>query len=282
MDLESLKERLRKMKALADFGYGGERDAAERLITEICAKHGISIDEIEADVEREHTVSVKNAWQRKIFRSRVVDRERRRRPDHRDHAFRNHHAVERRARLPLGLARPRDYRRLRRVEAGDYSAGNRHEEAREKRIRLLVVGEASAVVEDRRTPHRRDDKSAEDRERPDDEQCAEERIDPSDNGIDREKSRRDVVREDEAYRPPEDRDVRKPLPVDERRWDVGEDRNAQEKREHHDPGKDDCISGAKMLAHHLRKVCAVHAHRYHAGEEIVHRAHQHASDRNYE
>ena len=67
MDLESLKERLRKMKALADFGYSGERDAAERLITEICAKHGISIDEIEADVEREHTVSVKNAWQRKIF-----------------------------------------------------------------------------------------------------------------------------------------------------------------------------------------------------------------------
>ena len=29
MDVDSLKERLRKMKALADFGYGGERDAAE-------------------------------------------------------------------------------------------------------------------------------------------------------------------------------------------------------------------------------------------------------------
>ena len=44
MNIDSVKERLRKMKALADFGYGGERAAAERLIGEICAKHGISID----------------------------------------------------------------------------------------------------------------------------------------------------------------------------------------------------------------------------------------------
>ena len=66
MNVDSLKERLRKMKALADFGYGGERDAAERLISEICAKHGISIDEIDDDVEREHTVAFARAWERKI------------------------------------------------------------------------------------------------------------------------------------------------------------------------------------------------------------------------
>lgn len=67
MDLERIKERLRKMKALADFGCGGERDAAERLISEMCEKHGISIDEIESEVEREHTVILKAAWERKIF-----------------------------------------------------------------------------------------------------------------------------------------------------------------------------------------------------------------------
>lgn len=67
MDLERIKERLRKMKALADFGCGGERDAAERLIREMCEKHGISIDEIESEVEREHTVILKAAWERKIF-----------------------------------------------------------------------------------------------------------------------------------------------------------------------------------------------------------------------
>lgn len=67
MDLERIKDRLRKMKALADFGYGGERDAAERLIREMCEKHDISIDEIESEVEREHTVILKAAWERKIF-----------------------------------------------------------------------------------------------------------------------------------------------------------------------------------------------------------------------
>ena len=66
MNIDSVKERLRKMKALADFGYCGERAAAERLIGEICAKHGISIDEIEYDVEREHTVALASAWERKI------------------------------------------------------------------------------------------------------------------------------------------------------------------------------------------------------------------------
>lgn len=67
MDLERIKDRLRKMKALADFGYGGERDAAERLIREMCEKHDISIDEIESEVEREHTVILGTVWERKIF-----------------------------------------------------------------------------------------------------------------------------------------------------------------------------------------------------------------------
>lgn len=67
MDLERIKERLAKMKALAERGDGGERDAAERLLRQIAAKHGISLDDIESEVEREHIVDIKKSWQRQIF-----------------------------------------------------------------------------------------------------------------------------------------------------------------------------------------------------------------------
>ena len=67
MDADKLKERLRKMKALADFGIGGERDAAERLIREITAKYGITLDDIDDDIEHERKLEFKAAWARKIF-----------------------------------------------------------------------------------------------------------------------------------------------------------------------------------------------------------------------
>ena len=67
MDIERLKERLGKMKALADFGIGGERIAADRLIHKICAKYGISIDDVDTEIEREHTVEITQAWKRQIF-----------------------------------------------------------------------------------------------------------------------------------------------------------------------------------------------------------------------
>ena len=41
MDADALKERLRKMKALADFGIGGERDAALQAVRNSCPfSHG--------------------------------------------------------------------------------------------------------------------------------------------------------------------------------------------------------------------------------------------------
>lgn len=67
MDLEQIKERLAKMKALAERGVGGERDAAERLLRDIAAKHGISLDDIGSEVEREHIVNIQYSWQRQIF-----------------------------------------------------------------------------------------------------------------------------------------------------------------------------------------------------------------------
>ena len=67
MDTNKLKERLRKMKALADFGIGGERAAAENLIRKLAAKYGMSLDDIDTEIEREHTVEATQAWQRQIF-----------------------------------------------------------------------------------------------------------------------------------------------------------------------------------------------------------------------
>lgn len=67
MDLEQIKERLAKMKALAERGVGGERDSAERLLREISVKYGIDLDVISSDVEREHIVNIQKPWQRQIF-----------------------------------------------------------------------------------------------------------------------------------------------------------------------------------------------------------------------
>ncbi len=67
MDIERLKERLGKMKALANSGIGGERAAAENLIRKLAAKYGMSLDDIDTEIEREHTVEATQAWQRQIF-----------------------------------------------------------------------------------------------------------------------------------------------------------------------------------------------------------------------
>jgi len=67
MDIERIKERLSKLKALADRGVAGERDAAERLLREIAANNGISLDDIGSDVERKHVIVIKTTWQRTIF-----------------------------------------------------------------------------------------------------------------------------------------------------------------------------------------------------------------------
>lgn len=67
-DLDKLKERLSKMKQLADAGVGGERAAADRLIRRICDKYDITLDDIDNEVEREHTIDIAHSWQRSIFR----------------------------------------------------------------------------------------------------------------------------------------------------------------------------------------------------------------------
>jgi len=44
--------RLKKLKALAERGIGGEKENAQMLLEKLCEKYGISIDEVESSDER--------------------------------------------------------------------------------------------------------------------------------------------------------------------------------------------------------------------------------------
>ena len=68
MNLDEIKGRLMKMKALANAGVGGERANAEKLLVELAEKYGINLDEFE---DGEEVVSFvfkfSSTWQRKLL-----------------------------------------------------------------------------------------------------------------------------------------------------------------------------------------------------------------------
>ena len=68
MNIEEIKRRLMKMKALANAGVDGERANAEKLLVELAEKYGINLDEFE-DVEEieEYEVKLTQLWQRRLF-----------------------------------------------------------------------------------------------------------------------------------------------------------------------------------------------------------------------
>ena len=68
MNLEEIKSRLMRMKALADAGVGGEQANAEKLLVELAAKYGINLDEFEDGEEVvEYKFNFSSTWQRKLF-----------------------------------------------------------------------------------------------------------------------------------------------------------------------------------------------------------------------
>ena len=68
MNIEEIKKRLMKMKALANAGIGGERANAEKLLEELAAKYGINLDEFE-DGEEVVSFEIKfsSTWQLKLL-----------------------------------------------------------------------------------------------------------------------------------------------------------------------------------------------------------------------
>lgn len=67
MTVEEIKSRLMKMKALANAGVGGERANAEKLLAELAAKYGISLDDLDDEEIEEHEITFTQTWQRKLF-----------------------------------------------------------------------------------------------------------------------------------------------------------------------------------------------------------------------
>ena len=67
MNIEEIKARLMKMKALANAGVGGERANAERLLEELAARHGINLDDLEGDEVEKYVVKFSQTWQRDLF-----------------------------------------------------------------------------------------------------------------------------------------------------------------------------------------------------------------------
>lgn len=62
MKREEILDRLRKMKQLADRGVGGERENAERLLSEIAEQYGINLADIEEERLEDFFVTLIESW----------------------------------------------------------------------------------------------------------------------------------------------------------------------------------------------------------------------------
>ena len=67
MSIAELKAKLLKMKALAERGEGGERDTAERMIADIAARYGLSLEFLDEVAERTFYINFSTGWQRDLF-----------------------------------------------------------------------------------------------------------------------------------------------------------------------------------------------------------------------
>lgn len=67
MNLDEIKGRLMKMKALANAGVGGERANAEKLLAELAAKYGIDLGDLDGEEIEEHEIKFTQTWQRELF-----------------------------------------------------------------------------------------------------------------------------------------------------------------------------------------------------------------------
>ena len=67
MNIDEVKGRLMKMKALANAGVGGERANAEQLLEELAAKYGINLDDLDGEEIEEHDIHFPQPWQQRLF-----------------------------------------------------------------------------------------------------------------------------------------------------------------------------------------------------------------------
>lgn len=67
MKFNEIKDRLMKMKALANAGVGGERANAEKMLAEIAARYGISLEDLDSEEIEKNEVKITQRWQWRLL-----------------------------------------------------------------------------------------------------------------------------------------------------------------------------------------------------------------------
>lgn len=65
--MSDIRERLKKLYALALRGVGGEKEQAEAILKKLIKKYGVSMEEIDEDVIKEFKINYSGAAERKIL-----------------------------------------------------------------------------------------------------------------------------------------------------------------------------------------------------------------------
>lgn len=65
--MRNINETLKKILELAERGSDGEREVAERMLSELCEKHGVSIDELMTDRTERVTYKFKGEYERRLL-----------------------------------------------------------------------------------------------------------------------------------------------------------------------------------------------------------------------
>ena len=200
----------------------------------------------------------------------VIERDAGRRPDEGDDAFGNHGAVENRTAEALVLEAASHDWGLCGMEAGASAAGDRDEHQRPDRHLLRAE---RMQVRKRHVRHRvaadAEQHANHDAERHDDEAGAENRIEASNQRVNRQQRREEVV-EQHARQHVLDGDARELCDeADRARHEDSTDEHEQHDRKH---AHDEEHHGAHVVADDLRDALAILAQRNHAGQVIMHAA----------
>ncbi len=69
MNPEEILSLAKKLRALAEQGEGGEKDNAVDMLTKYCAKHNISLSDLESDIKKQREFSIPDEiFAKKLFR----------------------------------------------------------------------------------------------------------------------------------------------------------------------------------------------------------------------
>lgn len=64
---ERIRESIRKVKALADGGFEGERAAAQRKLDDLLKKYNVTLEEVSGDHEAWRTFTFRTGWERQLL-----------------------------------------------------------------------------------------------------------------------------------------------------------------------------------------------------------------------